>query len=156
MYRSLKSIILGAALYASAVCGLAWGEVLQYEPATSSLSGTLVMERHYGPPNYGENPTTDSVLMVPILVLDAPVSVKGNIQKPGERIGLDSKSFSNVGRVQLVFSTPGRSLRRFVGQHVTATGKLFEKIAGENYTDDHAHAPQADRRIRRYRCCQLA
>jgi len=95
------------------------------------LTGTIRMERHYGPPNFGASPKTDLVETVPILILDKPVTVQGNPGSPA-----DSESFSHVTRVQLVVAGPGgNDLTGFLGKHIVATGRLFEKVSGENFTD---------------------
>jgi hypothetical protein len=106
-------------------------QVLQYEPSVVGLTGVIRMERHYGPPNFGASPKTDLVETVPILILDRPVTVQGNPRSPA-----DADTFSHVTRVQLVVAGPGRNdLTRFLGKHVAATGRLFEKVSGENFTD---------------------
>jgi len=106
-------------------------QVLQYEPSVVGLTGTIRMERHYGPPNFGASPKTDLVETVPILILDKPVTVQGNPRSPA-----DSDSFSRVTRVQLVVAGPGRNdLTGFLGKRIVATGRLFEKVSGENFTD---------------------
>jgi hypothetical protein len=48
---------------------------LRYEPAVVKLSGILVMDAYYGPPNYGEEPETDPIEQNWTLKLDQPVDV---------------------------------------------------------------------------------
>ena len=105
-------------------------QVLHYEPSVVGLTGTIRMERHFGPPNFGQTPQTDRVETVPILILDRPVTVQGSPGSP------DGDSYSHVTRVQLVVAIPGgNDLSGFAGKHVLATGRLFEKVSGENFTD---------------------
>jgi hypothetical protein len=104
--------------------------VLHYEPATVTLTGTVRLEQHFGPPNFGENPRTDQRVQVAILVLDAPVDVEGNRVAPGQP-PLDTTTYRRVQRVQLI----GANAATLNGRHVSASGKLFEKIAAGQYTD---------------------
>ena len=108
---------------------------LHYKPAVVQLSGTVQLERHYGPPNYGASPRSDSVLTVPVLVLDAPFTVQGNPPDPRNGPSLDGTTFPNVARVQLTFPTPGTAISSLGGRHFTVRGTLFEKISAQNYTD---------------------
>jgi len=106
-------------------------QILQYEPSVVGLTGVIRMERHYGPPNFGASPKTDLVETVLILILDKPVTVQGNPRSPA-----DSDSFAHVTRVQLVVAGPGgNDLTGFLGKHIVAKGRLFEKVSGENFTD---------------------
>ena len=108
---------------------------LHYEPAVVQLSGTVQLERHYGPPNFGGTPRSDAVLMVPVLILDSPVMVQGNPPDPRGGPALDGTTYPSVARVQMTFGTPGTATSTLNGRHVTVRGKLFEKISAQNYTD---------------------
>jgi len=114
---------------------------LSYEPAKVQLSGTMVTEPFYGPPNFGEDPAKDKKVQVLELKLDAPVDV---IVIPPTGIGNDTlksrgndlESFYGVTRVGLVdlqFKT--RNIEEFLGQHVTVTGTLHEKDNGLQYVN---------------------
>ncbi len=131
MRHIVKSLGVVAVIGLFASAAHAEEQVLQYEPSVVGLTGTIRMERHYGPPNFGASPKTDLVETVPILILDKPVTVQGNPRSPA-----DSDSFSHVTRVQLVIAGPVRNdLSGFLGKHIMATGRLFEKVSGENFTD---------------------
>ena len=106
-----------------------------YEPTVVRLSGVVKIERHYGPPGFGTSPATDRQVSVPVLVLDAPVTVVGNPPNPRDRLQIDGDTFRNVVRMQLVFTTPGTKIGGLEGEHATFTGTLFQKVSGENYTD---------------------
>jgi hypothetical protein len=121
------------------VCGLAWmmvqgaanvaAESLQYEPTIVQLSGALVIEDHYGPPNFGENPETDRKEQVLILTLDTPIDVVGS---PTGTI--NTTSFAGVRRVQLV----GRQAMKLtvkLGRHAVVRGTLFQRQSAEHHTD---------------------
>ncbi|HME23092.1 MAG TPA: DUF4431 domain-containing protein [Acetobacteraceae bacterium] len=131
MRHILKSLGVVALIGLFACAAHAEEQILQYEPSVVGLTGVIRMERHYGPPSFGASPKTDLVETVPILLLDKPVTVQGNPRSPAE-----AEAFSHVTRVQLVVAGPGRNdLTRFLGKHIVATGRLFEKVSGENFTD---------------------
>ena len=109
--------------------------VLRYEPAVVELSGTVKLERHYGPPNFGESPRTDAVYTVPILVLKTPVTVQADSPSPRMPVPVNSQTFHNVTRMQLIFGTPSTNIAGLHDEPVTVTGTLFQKITGGHYTD---------------------
>src|SRR5437762_130348 len=74
-----------------------------YEPVVVELTGRIVWEMHYGPPNYGDDPKHDQKGNYPILMLDAPIDVRGN---PKDE--LDSEGHQNVARIQMVTRGPPR------------------------------------------------
>ncbi|MEE3627272.1 hypothetical protein UCD39_25365 [Nitrospirillum sp. BR 11752] len=115
--------LMGAASVASAA-----SRSLHYEPAVVELTGTVVVEDHYGPPNFGETPEEDAKLRVPMLRLDAPVDVAGD---PHSDTNLSS--FEDVDQMQIVL-VQGRSVDGFIGKHVTVTGTLAEKLEGGDFT----------------------
>jgi hypothetical protein len=100
-----------------------------YEPAVVQLSGIVVTQEFYGPPNYGENPAIDSKERALILNLDAPINVISVL-----RTGPDQDSYYNERHVQLVDLT-NLPLKDFIGQHVSLCGTLFEKENGNHHTD---------------------
>jgi len=104
-------------------------QVLRYQPAVVHLTGTVRMEQHYGPPNFAPGSRIETV---PVLVLMRPVTVRGNPGSPA-----DGDSYQNVTRIQLVLAEPGgnNALSAYAGTRVQATGRLFEKVSGENFTD---------------------
>ena len=108
---------------------------LHYEPAVVNLSGTVKVEIHYGPPNFGRSPRSDAVQRVPILVLDRPVTVEGSLPRNGERIAVNADTYRNVNRIQLVFVPANRAPAGLDGERVSVSGTLFEKVSGENFTD---------------------
>jgi uncharacterized protein DUF4431 len=90
----------------------------------------VVLEEHFGPPGFGEDPKTDSKEMIAKLVLDAPITVEGDSSD-----SLNRTTYTNVrrihmarGRIDLTFST-------YVGRRVTASGTLYEGHTGHHHTD---------------------
>lgn len=130
-----KWLLAGLSCLAAVGAQAAEQQQVRYEPTVVRLSGVVKLERHYGPPGFGTSPATDRQVSVPILVLDAPVTVLGTPPNPRERIHLDADTFRNVARMQLIFDTPGTKVGGLEGEHATFTGTLFQKLSGENYTD---------------------
>lgn len=110
------------------------GAVLAYEPTVVELSGTLTLEQHYGPPNFGENPQTDEKLQVPVLALAAPISVPADTTSE-----LNRTPVSDVRRVQLSYFDDSISINRFINTRVVVTGTLSHAISGQDFTDIVLH-----------------
>lgn len=103
-------------------------QILRTEPAAVRVTGTLRIERHYGPPGYGDDPRHDELVKVLILYLDRPVKVVGN---PKDE--LNSVSYGDVRKMELVFWAEHRLMER-IGQRVTIEGTLSEATTGWHYT----------------------
>src|SRR5262249_1125480 len=97
-------------------------------PALVRLRGTVELELQYGPPNYGENPETDSRGLIAVLQLDKPVSVLGD-----PKSDTNTESFDNVERIQLV-TLNGRRFAPYQGKPVEVLGTLFAHYTGHHYT----------------------
>lgn len=123
------SIVLGFVIVGCSSVVPRQATVVNYEPTTTLLSGVLVLEMKYGPPNFGEDPATDAQVQVPVLRLDVPIDIIGN---PASE--LNSDTLREVKEIQLVLRMPLSELRRFVGHSVTATGTLSRAITGHHYT----------------------
>lgn len=104
-------------------------EWLSYEPAVVELKGRLSVKTFYGPPNYGENPDTDSKEALPILILSKPVSVRGN---PDPNSAFDTQSVEGVRKIELVLTKP---FKQFIGKTVIVKGTLFHAFTGHHHTD---------------------
>lgn len=101
--------------------------VYHYEPAKSELAGVVQTEEHYGPPNYGENPETDRIEKIYVLILVSPISVVTNDDV------FNAASFDNVSRIQL--ASRNVKLPPLTGKTVHLTGGLFTGYTGHHYTD---------------------
>jgi hypothetical protein len=101
---------------------------VSYQPAVVELKGTLTLRRYYGPPNYGENPKTDTKEAMFILILSQPVNVRGN---PDPKAGFDRQSVKNIRRIQLVITMP---YKEFIGKKVLVKGTLFHAFTGHHHT----------------------
>src|SRR5437899_3228794 len=87
---------------------------LSYEPEVVEIEGRLIVQWKYGPPNFGENPKTDSKVRVPFLILSKPVSVHAD---PRDAVNAEVK---DVTRIQLIlFDAPHK---QFIGKKVLVKG----------------------------------
>jgi hypothetical protein len=84
------------------------------------------LETFYGPPNYGENPKTDSRETQAILVLAKPICVDASPSTYEER---ESKQ----RKITLV-PPLGVNLGSYGGRFVTVTGTLFHAHTGHHHT----------------------
>lgn len=102
---------------------------VDYEPAVVELKGRLIVRTYFGPPNFGENPRTDSKERTRILVLDRPINVRG---RPDSDARINDTSVRNVREVQLVFPKNAGSL---IGKRVVVTGTLFHWFTGHHHKE---------------------
>lgn len=100
---------------------------LDYEPAVVELEGRLIIKTYYGPPNFGEDPETDSKETGTYLELKDPVNVRGKADDI-----IDGRSVENVKVVQLVRSEPHQKM---IGKTVRVKGTLFGAHTGHHHTD---------------------
>jgi len=103
---------------------------LHYEPQVVTLRGRLTETTEYGPPNYGENPESDSIEHPVILVLPRPVRVQGDPTSE-----LNTETVIGITRVQLVLDasvTPAYS--NFFERDVEVTGTLFGSHTAHHHT----------------------
>jgi len=98
---------------------------LHYEPEKVTLTGRLVYRTFYGPPNYGENPKTDSRETQPILILDSAVDVVANGGDPTDQTERGVKGITLVVE---------HSTRRFIGKRIAVEGTLFHANTGHHHT----------------------
>ena len=123
----MKMLCIIGLLCAASATIQAQRKQLHYEPEKVSITGTIVSRTFFGPPNYGENPKTDSKESQYILVLDTPIDVVGdNKYNEAER---------GVKQITLVVhdfkATP---VRPWLGKRVTIEGTLFHAITGHHHT----------------------
>jgi hypothetical protein len=113
------------------------GQTLFYEKPVQ-LSGIISTEPFYGPPNWGEDPTTDAKETAIILNLDSPIDVVATVFT-----GSDLDSWQNERRVQLDYLDGSKNdsyldppvLLKLAGQHVTVSGTLYDRVRMFDRTD---------------------
>ncbi len=103
-------------------------ESVGYSPAVVELEGKLSIKTFFGPPNFGENPKTDSKQRDRILSLDKPINVRATDEKDPTL----SPSVDNVRELQLILDEP---LRKFIGRKVIVKGTLLHAHSGYHHTD---------------------
>lgn len=104
---------------ASAAC-------LHYDGDPVSLSGKVELKTFYGPPNYGENPESDSRETQAFLILLEPICVEANPSNFEE-------AEENQIEVTLVPNT-GENLKDYMGKQIIVRGTLFHAITGHHHT----------------------
>ncbi len=113
---------------------------LSYEPAKVQLSGIVITQHFYGPPNFGEDPKTDQKVQVLELKLDAPVDViaippTGIGKDTYAHRGADAESAYNVKRIGLVdVQYPAHNLDAYLGRRVVVSGVLYHQDNALQYT----------------------
>ena len=101
-------------------------QCLHYSGDPVTLTGEVILQTFYGPPNYGENPNTDSRETQAILVLVQPICVSANPSSYEDEE-------KNQVKVTLV-STDGVNLGAYVGKRITFQGILFHANTGHHRT----------------------
>ena len=106
-------------------------EEYYFEPSISVIEGQLITRMYYGPPNYGENPDTDSKQYPFILELDKPINV----------IAEDDDEFNSdifeVTEIQVVTTSKEQTelLELYINKSVLIEGTLFEAIFGGHHKE---------------------
>lgn len=94
------------------------------------VSGVLHKEMHWGPPNFGENPSTDSKFAVWILHVDVPFNVINPFKA-------DRAKEIRVTDVQLELSSTfsNEQIAALVEKHITVEGPLWKATSPGDVTD---------------------
>lgn len=116
-------LTLLAALLSPAIAAHA-APCFKYDTETVVLKGRVRLETFYGPPNYGENPATDSREQQAILYLKLHLCTQESDDDPAE---------VRQRRVTLV-PHGGLSLKAFADKEVAVKGKLFHATTGHHHT----------------------
>jgi hypothetical protein len=128
MCCALILIVVWSSLQTAASQPAARGRVLHYEPEKITLKGRVVSRTFYGPPNYGENPKTDSRESQYILILDSTVDVVAGSDPTDQ-------TERGVKRATLVVNDfAANPVRPLLGRRVLIEGTLFHAITGHHHT----------------------
>lgn len=119
--RYLAGLLIGAAV--NCCCA---DSCVRYNEDGVVLTGKVERRTFYGPPNYGENPRTDSRETQAILRLDRPLCTAGSVD------GLEQAEDAQE-LVTLVPLGPF-SLKPFAGKRVSVKGSLFHAHTGHHRT----------------------
>ena len=102
----------------------------RFEPAVSTISGTLVRKTYAGPPNYEDIKSGDRPETGWYVRLAAPICVTGT---PGDEINGEDEG--GVDLVQLVLMHDEYKTRSgLVGKRVKVTGTFFRWHTGHHHT----------------------
>ncbi len=97
-----------------------------YESGTVTLTGLLVTEMAYGPPNYGENPETDKKEYFPVLKLSNPINIKAESKNE-----LNEEPLRGIKEIQLIIHVRGDF--NLKNRKIEVTGKLSHSITGHHH-----------------------
>ncbi len=100
---------------------------LFYEPQKVELVGVLKSKIFYGPPNYGENPKTDTKEYCFALHLMNPINVIA-----AKDDGLN-ETHLNVTNIQVI-KKQNMDLKLYKDKKVKISGTLFSAVTGHHYT----------------------
>lgn len=114
-------------LFAATLLAFQHHHVLSYEPAQVKLEGTLTIKQKYGPPNYGETPSTDEKVQVTMLSLSEPVDLQAD-----PKSDINNETIRDITEMQLVFGK--NTYKRLLGRKVVVEGTLFRSHTGHHYT----------------------
>ena len=118
--------VLGAVLIGFACNCLAEDKCLRYDKEIRGLRGILQIRVFFGPPNYGDNPNTDSRETQAVLFLTKAIcTVKDE--------GSDDTNEANQFELTLVPNQKVR-LSGLAGRSVIVSGKLFGAHTGHHHT----------------------
>lgn len=100
-----------------------------------TVEGVLNVGEFYGPPNYGENPDSDSIEHSYLLQLPAPIGEQ--VQNANAYSSIENKNGINgfAYFIQLVVSNADQTnAKTLIGKRVKVVGSLFDAITGHHRT----------------------
>lgn len=131
--RRVQTIVVSIALLIALFAGSAVAELqscLQFEPAVTSIVGTLVRKTLPGPPNYESIKDGDAPETYWFVTTARPLCVRGT---PGD--DLNRADVSGVSTVQLILRHDEyKTHARLIGRPVKVTGTLSTAITGHHHT----------------------
>ena len=105
-------------------------QCLKYEPTQVTVRGKIFERTDFGPPNYGENPKTDSREEHLYLRLDHAICVGAadNSESP------DDAAERNISVIQMLYYRK-QFERTWLGRHVFVHGTLFHSFSAHHWTN---------------------
>lgn len=127
--RLLVGLSILLALYPLACRAASCANGVQANRDFIELSGVLHRQVRWGPPNFGENPETDSTFIAWIISLGEPLVVQGGVQ-------IEDKSQPSVSEIALIsysYKVPFdvERLQSLDGKLILVTGKLWPATTPE-------------------------
>ena len=115
-------------------CGPGTWAMAQAVPEAESVTveGILIVGEFFGPPNYGESPSTDKIEKSYLIQLPAPLTTQQpKLSQNAVLLGHEMESHF----VQLVvFNSLQDSAKKLMGKKVKVVGTLFEASTGHHRT----------------------
>lgn len=108
-------------------------QAIYYFDDTVVLVGKLGKEKFYGPPGYGDNPTTDVKEIEPVLYLDKKIKVQNRDSSESDDADL---KLDQTKKMQVILGL-GADLKeadKFYGKRVAIRGQLMEWETGHHHT----------------------
>jgi hypothetical protein len=127
--RLLLGLSILLALYPLACRADSCANGVQVNRDFIELSGVLHRQVRWGPPNFGENPVTDSTFIAWIISLSEPLVVQGGVQFGGK----SQPSVSQIALISYSYKVPfdAERLQPLDGKLVVVTGKLWPATTPE-------------------------
>jgi hypothetical protein len=132
----VRALFVKQAALIFAIAGFRWlpslnaaETCLRYEPAGVEVSGKVVLRTFFGPPNYGENPGTDTRETQGLLELDSAICTTSSGSKdPNAEDERDQRV------VTLIPTLSGLDLAAYAGERVRVKGSLSHAQTGHHRT----------------------
>jgi hypothetical protein len=138
----MRTMLTGLAIVTIALANTARADTskcLKYTPEVTTLTGTLLTRKFYGPPNYGEDPKTDELDTFYFLKLTQPICTSAEGHENDDSPNAESEI--NVSKIQLYLYEAtktkypkDRDLLKAVGQKFTMTGTLGHAAYAHDHT----------------------
>lgn len=105
------------------------GKWFKYGPPAIELTGVIVKETVYGPPNYGEDPKTDLKIQIYVLKLPDAINVEGD-----QRDKFNADTYTGVTEIQLDQLGKQEKIKfeKFLNKKVGLKGTLFGRLIGSH------------------------
>lgn len=101
-------------------------ECLRYDQNDTYLTGTVELRIFFGPPNFGEDPETDSKETQALLKLDQPICVIEDYKKHQE---------AEINQTEITLAPHGSiSLSKYAGKRIRVKGNLYHSDSGHHHT----------------------
>jgi hypothetical protein len=89
------------------------------------LVGQVAEQSRLGPPGYGENPDTDLVVVIFVMLLERPLCVQNGGSFP---------DIPSIRTIQIAGDLGMKRARDLIARKSVSTGRLYEAHSGYHYT----------------------
>jgi len=122
----MKHSILSISILFLASIAYAEPDCLRYNQDGIILTGRMVLQTFFGPPNYGENPETDSKETQALLKLDKPICVSKDRKNYEEAESSQTEvTLVPIGKI---------NFNQYAEKHIRVSGSLFHSFTGHHHT----------------------